>query len=391
MALMLLLASSACRPRTEQRTSDGGAIASAATAPSAVVASASGVSSGVAIPPVAPLAKHVTKAHDGVLRPAPRAQEESSPAYARSMCFTGDDRLVAAIWDGVVSSTAPRPPRSVEVWDVERKTKVRSLAYDDAKLVACKGDRIAIARSAKDEVVVVSATTFEPQWSLACDASVLALAPTADRIAVQCRPAPAGLYAIGTEEPLLRAPTKIEPAWSIAYSHDGRWLAIGTKGTVRANAYVWDLATNQMGFTLGPHDEGFGVPGPATLPGDRADRPRAVTGIAFSPDDARVATGSFDGIVRLWERAGGTPQELAKESSVIEQVAFSSDGKYLAWSDDASVHVWSLPKGASVTTIPAQRAKGAIGPNAPSLAWSNDGRFLALGHSDGGIALWRAP
>jgi WD40 repeat protein len=60
---------------------------------------------------------------------------------------------------------------------------------------------------------------------------------------------------------------------------------------------------------------------------------KAVTGIAFSPDDWLLASGSYDGTMRLWEVASG--REVRRLEDVTRGVggpALSPDGRLLAFS-----------------------------------------------------------
>jgi len=74
-------------------------------------------------------------------------------------------------------------------------------------------------------------------------------------------------------------------------------------------ARVWDASTSTA------HDI-------ATLKGPQA----SVNSVAFNPDGQRLATGSVDGIVRLWDvRSGQTVSELKDNQGPVNSVAFSPD------------------------------------------------------------------
>ena len=51
-----------------------------------------------------------------------------------------------------------------------------------------------------------------------------------------------------------------------------------------------------------------------------------LSSVAFSPDGKRIATGSGDQTVRVWDAETGT-EKLALKGHVVTSVAFSPDGQ----------------------------------------------------------------
>ena len=110
----------------------------------------------------------------------------------------------------------------------------------------------------------------------------------------------------------------------------------------------------------------------------------SVLALAFSPDGTRLASGSKDKTVRLWDTA--TNNELVilqKHTGWINALAFSPDGKMIAsGSTDKTVQLWDTATGAHLATLTEHIRDIA------ALAFSPDGRTLASGSTDGTIRFW---
>ncbi|RYP43612.1 hypothetical protein DL770_011554 [Monosporascus sp. CRB-9-2] len=109
-----------------------------------------------------------------------------------------------------------------------------------------------------------------------------------------------------------------------------------------------------------------------------------VSSVAFSPDRGRLASGSYDGTVKVWDAATGACfSTLEGHGSDINSVAFLPDESRLAsGSDDRTVKVWDIATGACLSIL-----KGHVG-RVISVAFSPDGGRLASGSDDGTVKVW---
>ena len=182
----------------------------------------------------------------------------------------------------------------------------------------------------------------------------------------------------------LGTPTNIggNPVNSTAFSPDAGILALGAYGTVR----LWDTVT--------------GTPLGAPVPAGTDPANPAVTALAFSPNDRILATGGYDGSVRLWNPAtrhlmSGPLHEVTPDAVTIligvSSLAFSPDSKILAvGTGDGMVHLRNAVTGALIRSLgPVDApAAGHAKPEISSLAYSPDGKNLAAAVASGGVYSW---
>ncbi|WPJ63597.1 hypothetical protein SMAC4_13655 [Sordaria macrospora] len=150
--------------------------------------------------------------------------------------------------------------------------------------------------------------------------------------------------------------------YSVAFSPDGQRLASGSEDET---IKIWDPASGSCLQTLKGHS------------GD-------VRSVAFSPDGQRLASGSWDETIKIWDPASGSClQTLKGHSGWVYSVAFSRDGQRLAsGSEDETIKIWDPASGSCLQTL-----KGHSG-DVRSVAFSPDGQRLASGSYDGTIKIW---
>jgi|GEM_PF-371180 len=155
-----------------------------------------------------------------------------------------------------------------------------------------------------------------------------------------------------------------ESVTSVVFSPDGTKIASGSEDNT---IKVWESATGKELATLSGH----------------SDR---VTSVAFSPDGSRIASGSWDKTIKVWESATGKEvATFAGHSESVTSVAFSPDGSRIAsGSRDKTIKVWESATGKEVTTLPGH-ADGVT-----SVAFSPDGSRIASGSRDKTIKVWES-
>ena len=148
---------------------------------------------------------------------------------------------------------------------------------------------------------------------------------------------------------------------SAAWSPDGARILTGSRDGI---ARVWDARTGKTTLEL--------------------THQRPVNAVAWSPDGARILTGSRDGTARVWDaRTGKTTLELT-HTDWVTAVAWSPDGaRILTGSDDRTARVWDATTGKTTLELTHTDWVRAV-------AWSPDSTHILTGTLDGIARIWDA-
>ena len=161
---------------------------------------------------------------------------------------------------------------------------------------------------------------------------------------------------------------------SLAFSDDGQFLAsTGTSGLQENDNVVtiWDVTSQKLVREF------------------RSGTPWPLTQIAFSPGSHRLASGSRDGTILLWELDVRHPlaTPLSADADAAMFVTFSPDGRLLAsGANDGVVRLWDLASGEEVDSLTISETGGGVN----SIAFSPDSKTIIACTWDWGknVTLW---
>lgn len=201
------------------------------------------------------------------------------------------------------------------------------------------------------------------------------------------------------------------PVLTLAWSHDGRWLAAGTgKGglalidaagrsvsIVRAvtdrpvSVLAWNPRDDRLAFNCGTLLLCIGRP-PGGAPEGGPDEPIRLNGhqvtiraIAWAPDGTTLASLDTGGQIYLWSMDQNEDVRFALDRATGDDImALASDPRgprLYGGSSNGAVYAWTP------LSAPPRRLPAGEGGGVESLALSGDGR-LAAARSDGGLSVW---
>ncbi|KIJ13100.1 hypothetical protein PAXINDRAFT_81826 [Paxillus involutus ATCC 200175] len=151
--------------------------------------------------------------------------------------------------------------------------------------------------------------------------------------------------------------------WSLGFSSDSARLASGSKDGA---VIVWDTTTGER------------------LPGPLNGHTHWVRSVEFSPNGRQLIAGCWDGSIRFFDASTGSPlAKLKSHTEVVESITVSRNGKFFAsGSGDGTVRLWDTTTRQQIG--PALQQDSYIF----SVAISPDGSHLASGGLEKELRIW---
>ena len=266
----------------------------------------------------------------------------------------------------------------VELWDVESRRRLRELRSrgaarlatvrysPDGSVVAAGGledNHVTLWEAGSGRLIAVIETN-PPQLG---GAHSIAFSPDSRRIAVPGAAGAVGLWDVATGRRVGR-PLMIGEAPVVAaiFAAGGRRvIASDESGSVS----VIDVETRRaVAKPLSVGDESAGA-------------------LDLSPDERLLAAASFEGSVFVWDTRTGEPygSSLRADTSPVNDVAFSADGRTLVSAHLRSAVVWSMSGEQAIG-----EALGGPTDLTTDVSFSSDGKRLLVGRFDGGTIVYDA-
>jgi WD40 repeat protein len=177
----------------------------------------------------------------------------------------------------------------------------------------------------------------------------------------------------------------------VQFSPDGKLLAASSG----SNVQLWDVAARTK----------FAPP---------FEHSTRIACLAFAPDGKTLATGDWEGVLRLWDvRRNRLVASRKAHGAVLASIAFSpgivKPARLATGGGDSSVKLWDVAQLQEIADL-AREEKPTDSPNierlwaaacvitlfghegpVPSMAFSPNGTTLATGSNDATVRLWHAP
>ncbi|KAH7906490.1 WD40-repeat-containing domain protein [Hygrophoropsis aurantiaca] len=264
---------------------------------------------------------------------------------------------------------------TVRVWNTQNQQQENESIVHEFEVVsmAISPDQTKLVSGGYEAVVLCDLASRNVIWRAEVKGGCVAYSPSGHVVA-----AADNFAGDGAEVVLLHAETG-KPAHeplqvgnsirSLAFSPNGTRLAAGSAD---GKVRIFDVETGETVVAPFAHRDDF-----------------VVASMVFTPGAGQhLITASHDGSIRVWDSATGLEVgNPIQHTYYFVHIAVSPDGRRVASvPGDGAVRIWDLSKRTQIGE-PLKSQNGAH----RSVAWSPDGRSVVTGDHSGGICVWDLP
>ncbi len=149
---------------------------------------------------------------------------------------------------------------------------------------------------------------------------------------------------------------------AVVWSHDGKRVASGSDDKT---VQVWNAADGNLVYKYFGHSSG-------------------VNAVAWSPDGKRLASASDDYTSQVWDATTGKRLLIYHHLKEVRDVAWSPDGQRIASASwDGTVQIWNAVTGERFLTY-----NGHAGSEVFGVAWSLDGKYIVSSGQYATVQVW---
>jgi WD40 repeat protein len=347
---------------------------------------------------------------------APASIDTPALTEAPAQTIAASETVSPAAPETTVSSTGVPEGEVIGEENAEQIQVVGGIRLQEARLFSWMPDSQGLVVATETHIVFYSLNPLQETGRFnAPSATLMTVSPDGDLIAWSGEDNTLHIWSASAGSEVHTLGVRTSPLISLAFSPDGSLLAVSTSSgdsielwdpRSGQNIQNWSLPYQVSNLSFSPDGSSLGGVEQASfnvhiwsVPGGEEQRVLSWTegaspvlyGAYFTPDWKTLAWVAR-GTVQLMDVATGNPGPSLGHEDFVSAVSLSSDGSLIATAAAGTVgdeflpvvYLWSIPTGEQIHVVPQEQP-------VTSLAFSPDGRVLAILTSDNILSLWEVP